>query len=166
LISYVLRRLCGLPVIVLLVALILLSPMWQPPVEPSAKTHVPQTNRLLLLPDEEAELVERAIRVRGLDRLWFVQSLDWLGLFVAGDRGYSAYWRQPTLTGALQRRSTTARLVLASTVCCTVLSPVLGNVAEWCRDMIPDRLMRTSAYLGRGTQSLVLGLILTSVSYA
>jgi peptide/nickel transport system permease protein len=165
LISYVLRRLLVLPVIILLVTLILFSLMWQLPVELRARIYVPQTNRFLL-PEEEAELVERSIRIHGLDRPWPVQYLNWLRLLVTGDWGYSAYWQQPVLTGLLERAPATAELLLASMVPCVALSLTLGSMAARHRGRFPDHLIRASTFLGWAFPSFILGLILMNVFYA
>jgi peptide/nickel transport system permease protein len=165
LISYVLRRLVVLPVIILLVTLILFSLMWQLPIELRAKIYVPQTNRFLL-PDEEAELVERSIRIHGLDRPWPVQYLNWLRLLATGDWGYSAYWQQPVLTGLLERAPATAELLLASMAPCVALSLALGSMAARHRGRFPDHLIRASTFLGWAFPSFILGLILMNVFYA
>lgn len=152
-------------VIILFVAPVLFSLMSRLPIELRVRIYVPEPERFLL-PDEEVEFAERSIRIHSLDGPWPVQYLNWLCLLVTGDWPYSAHWQQPMQTGVLQRGPTTSELLLASTLSCTALSLVLGNVAAWCRDIIPDHLMRASTCLGCGVPSFVLGLILTSVSYA
>lgn len=122
-----LRRLLILPLIIFLVTLILPSLMWQLPVELGAQVYVPYTNKFLL-PEEEAALVERAIRIHGPDEPWPVQYANWLRLLVTGSWGYSPSWQQPVLEGLLQRAPATAGLVLTAVVPCGIL--VLGLTLE------------------------------------
>jgi peptide/nickel transport system permease protein len=165
LISYVLRRLLVLPVIIFLVTLLLFSLMWQLPIGMRARIYVPQTNRFLL-PDEEAALVERAIRIHGLDKPWPIQYINWLHLLVTGSWGYSAYWQQPVLEGLLQRIPATAELLLVSMVPCAALSLSLGSLAARWRGRLPDHLIRGATFLGWAFPSFILGLILMNVFYA
>jgi peptide/nickel transport system permease protein len=165
LISYVLRRLLVLPAIIFLVTLILFSLMWQLPVQARARIYVPTTNRFLL-PDEEAELIERAIRLYGLDEPWPVQYVRWLRLLATGNWGYSPYWQQPVLEGLLQRTPATGELVLASMVPCVALSLTLGNMAARYRSRLPDHLIRAATFLGWAFPSFILGLILMNLFYA
>jgi ABC-type dipeptide/oligopeptide/nickel transport system permease component len=78
-----------LPIIIFLVTLILFSLLWQLPVEVRARVYVPQTDKFLT-PEEQAALVQRAIRIHGLDKPWPVQYANWLGLLVRGSWGCSA----------------------------------------------------------------------------
>ena len=140
-IPYVLRRLAVLPVVVFLVTIILFSLMWRLPVELRASIYVPTTGRFLL-PDEEAALVERAIRIYGLDRQWPVQYMSWLRHLVTGDWGHCAVWQQPVLEGLLQRAPATAELVLASMIPCIALALLLGGAAARYRRRLPDHVIR------------------------
>jgi peptide/nickel transport system permease protein len=162
---YVLRRLLVLPVIIFLVTLILFSFMWQLPLELRARIYVPYTNRFLL-PSEEAELVERSIRLHGLDKPWPVQYLAWVRNLVRGDWGHSPVWQQPVLEGLLQRAPATAELVLASMVPCGLLAISLGSLAARHRGSFPDHVIRAATFLGWAFPSFVLGLILMNVFYA
>ena len=164
-IPYVLRRLAVLPVVVFLVTIILFSLMWQLPLELRASIYVPTTGRFLL-PEEEAALVERAIRLHGLDKPWPVQYVAWLRLLVSGDWGHSAVWQQPVLEGLLQRAPATAELVLASIVPCIALALLMGGAAARHRKRLPDHVIRAATFLGWAFPSFVLGLILINVFYA
>jgi len=165
LIPYVLRRLLVIPVIILLVTLILFSLLWQLPIELRARIYVPHTNRFLL-PDEEAALVERAIRIHGLDKPWPVQYANWLRLLVTGNWGYSPVWQQPVLEGLLQRVPATAELLLVSMVPCVALALALGSLAARYRARFPDHLIRATAFVSWAFPSFILGLILMNVFYA
>jgi peptide/nickel transport system permease protein len=162
---YVLRRLLALPVIILLVTLILFSLMWQLPVRLRASIYMPETNKFLL-PDEEAELIERAIRIYGLDEPWPVQYAKWLRHLTTGSWGHSPVWQQPVLEGLLQRAPATAELLLATMVPSTVLALSLGGVAARYRARFPDHVIRAATFLGWAFPSFVLGLILMNVFYA
>ena len=164
-IPYVLQSPLVLPEITLFVTLILFFLMWQLSVELCAKVYMPSTSSVLSA-EREAALVERAIRVYGLDKPWTVQYVYWLRLLVTGSRGYSPVWRQPVLEGLLQRAPTASELLLASTVPCTALSLVLGSVEALGREIIRDGLMRASTCLDCGIPSFMLGPILKRVSYA
>jgi peptide/nickel transport system permease protein len=165
LIPYVLRRLLVLPVIVFLVTIILFALMWQLPIGLRARIYVPTTNRFLL-PDEEAALVERAIRLHGLDKPWPVQYASWLRAVATGNWGYSPTWQQPVLEGLLQRVPATAELVLVSMVPCALLGVGLGGVAARHRGRFPDHAIRATTFLGWALPSFILGLMLMNVFYA
>jgi peptide/nickel transport system permease protein len=165
LISYVLRRLAVVPLIVLVVTLILFSLMWQLPAEMRAKIYIPQTNRYLT-PEEEAARVERAIYTYGLDKPWTVQYVNWLRLLVAGTWGYSPVWQQPVLDGLLQRVPATIELALASMIPSAALAVSLGGVAARCRNRFPDHAIRAATFLGWAFPSFILGLLLMNVFYA
>ena len=162
---YVFRRLLVLPLVVFLVTLILFSMLWQLPVELRAQVYVPTTNQFLL-PEEEAALVERAIRIHGLDKPWPVQYVSWLRLLLTGSWGYSPAWQQPVLEGLLQRAPATAELLLASMVPCVALALFLGGSAARYRRRLPDHAIRTATFLGWAFPSFALGLILMNVFYA
>ncbi|MGB9300559.1 MAG: ABC transporter permease, partial [Anaerolineae bacterium] len=154
-----------LPVVVFLVTLILFSLLWQLPVELRARIYIPTTNRFLL-PEEEAALVERAIRIHGLDKPWPVQYVSWLRLLLTGSWGYSPAWQQPVLEGLLQRAPATAELLLASMVPCVAAALFLGSSAARYRRRLPDHAIRTATFLGWAFPSFALGLILMNVFYA
>lgn len=164
-IQYVLRRLLVLPLIIFLVTIILFSLMWQLPVERRASIYVPTTNKFLL-PDEEAALVERAIRIHGLDKPWPVQYVNWLKLLVRGDWGHSPTWQQPVLEGLLQRSPATLELALFAVVPSVALSLALGALASRHMNRIPDHLVRGATFLGWALPSFILGLMLMNVFYA
>jgi peptide/nickel transport system permease protein len=165
LIPYVLRRLLLLPVIIFLVTIILFALMWQMPVGLRAKLYVPTTNRFLL-PSEEAVLIERAIRLYGLDKPWPVQYANWLRCVATGNWGYSPVWQQPVLEGLLQRAPATAELVLVSMAPCVLLAVGMGSFAARHRGHLPDHAVRAAASVGWALPSFVLGLILINVFYA
>ena len=164
-IPYVLRRLLAIPLIIFLVTLILFSLMWQLPVEVRARIYVPHSGRFLL-PAEEAALVERAIRIHGLDKPWPVQYVNWLRLLATGTWGYSPTWQQPVLEGLLQRVPATAELVLICMVPCGGLALMLGSLAARYRNRFPDHLIRATTFVGWALPSFILGLILMNVFYA
>jgi peptide/nickel transport system permease protein len=165
LIPYVLRRLLVLPVIIFLVTIILFALMWHLPVNLRARIYVPTTNRFLL-PAEEAALVERAIRLYGLDKPWPIHYVSWLRSVATGNWGYSPVWQQPVLEGLLQRAPATAELVLVSMVPCVLLAVGMGSFAARHRGHLPDHVVRAAASVGWALPSFVLALILMNVFYA
>jgi peptide/nickel transport system permease protein len=165
LIPYVLRRLLVIPVVIFLVTLILFSLMWQLPLELRARIYVPHTDRFLL-PEEEAALVERAIRIHGLDKPWPVQYVNWLRLLAVGNWGYSPVWQQSVLEGLLQRLPATIELVLVSMIPCVALSLSLGSLSARYRGHLPDHVIRAATFAGWAFPSFILGLMLMNVLYA
>jgi peptide/nickel transport system permease protein len=165
LIPYVLRRLLVLPLVIFLVTIILFSLMWQLPLEMRARIYVPHTNRFLL-PEEEAALAQRSIRIYGLDKPWPVQYVSWLRLLATGSWGYSPTWQQPVLEGLLQRAPATAELLLVCMIPCAALALMLGGLAARYRTRFPDHLIRAATFMGWAFPSFILGLILMNVFYA
>ena len=160
-----LRRLLVLPLVIFLVTLILFSLMWQLPVELRARVYVPYTEKFLL-PDEEAELIQRSIRIHGLDKPWPVMYVKWLRLLATGDWGYSPSWQQPVLEGLLQRTPATLELALFAVVPSVALALALGAFASRHRNRVPDHLVRGATFLGWALPSFILGLMLMNVFYA
>ncbi len=160
-----LRRLLVLPLVIFLVTLILFSLMWRLPVELRARVYVPYTEKFLL-PDEEAELIQRSIRIHGLDKPWPVMYVKWLRLLATGDWGYSPSWQQPVLEGLLQRTPATLELALFAVVPSVALALALGAFASRHRNRVPDHLVRGATFLGWALPSFILGLMLMNVFYA
>ena len=164
-IQYILRRLLILPIIIFLVTLILFFLMWQLPLEMRAQVYVPHTNKFLL-PDEEQALIERSIRIHGLDRPWPVMYVRWLRMLATGQWGYSPTWQQPVLEGLLQRAPASAELVLVGVIPCGILAMVLGSFASRHRNRFPDHFVRAATFVAWAFPSFILALILLNIFYA
>jgi peptide/nickel transport system permease protein len=165
LVQYAVRRLLILPIILFLVTFILFFLMWQLPVEMRAQVYVPYTDKILL-PWEEAELRDRAIRIHGLDKPFLVQYVNWLGHIVRGDWGYSPTWQQGVLDGLLQRAPATGELLLIAIGPSVILAILLGSFAARYWHRPPDHLVRTAAFVSWAFPSFVLALLMLNVFYA
>lgn len=164
-ISYILRRLVSLPLVMFFVTLILFFLLWQMPVEDRAQVYMPSYPG-----NYTAEQVERltqsVIKRYGLDQSFPVQYVAWLRSLSSGDWGYSAAWRQPVLEGLLERLPATAELVLFAMFPAVALAVALGTLSAQYRNHLPDYLVRAVAFVGWSFPPFILSIFSLSIFYA
>ncbi len=166
-ITYILRRLTILPVIMFIVTLILFCLVMQLPLEQRVRVYLPSTSMATMIDAEKkARLIDSTIEKYGLDKPAPVQYVNWIQNLVRGEWGYSPTWRQPVLEGLVQRAPVTVELALAAMVPAIVLALVLGSLAARYRKGWPDRAIRAAAFVAWAFPSFILGLMLMNVFYA
>jgi peptide/nickel transport system permease protein len=163
--TYLVRKLLTLPVVILGVTLVLFFLVLQLPAEERAKVYMPSIRPSASFEQREA-MLQRVVEQYGLDRPFPVQYLNWLRNLIAGQWGYSPSWRQPVLDGLLQRVPASAELALAAMLPAIALAIILGSAASRHRGRFPDHLVRAAAFLAWAFPSFVLALILINVLYA
>jgi len=166
-ITYVLRRLLILPVIMFLVTLILFFLIMQLPLEQRVAIYLPETNAATMMDeDKRANLIESTIEKYDLDDPAPAQYVNWVRGLLKGHWGYSPTWQQPVLEGLLQRAPVTAELALAATVPSVILALSLGSLAGRYRGGWLDHVIRAAAFVAWAFPSFILGLMLMNVFYA
>lgn len=165
--SYFLRRLLVLPVIMFIVTLILFFLIMQLPIEQRVAVYIPSTGAGTGLdPEKSQDLVENTIDKYELDRPFPVQYASWIKQLFTGNWGYSPTWRQPVLEGLLERIPSTAELALTALIPSILLAPFLGGIAGHYQGKWPDHLIRITAFILWAFPSFILGLLLLNVFYA
>jgi peptide/nickel transport system permease protein len=166
-ITYILRRLLVLPVIMFLVTLILFFLIMQLPLEQRVAIYIPETSAATMFDEEKrARLIESTIAKHGLDDPAPVQYVNWMRSLVSGQWGYSPTWQQPVLEGLLQRVPATVELALVAMVPSVILSLALGSLAGRYRNSWPDYVIRAAAFVAWAFPSFILGLMMMNVFYA
>lgn len=166
-ISYIVRRLVLLPVVMLLVTLILFFLIMQLPIQQRVSVYMPSTSAAVGLdPEKSAELVENVIEKHGLREPFMVQYVNWLRNLVRGEWGYSPSWQQPVFEGLIQRVPATVELAIATMVPAVTLALVLGSLAARYHHRWPDHLIQSAAFVAWAFPSFILALILMNVFYA
>jgi peptide/nickel transport system permease protein len=164
-ITYVLRRVMILPIVMFFVSVILFVLLLQLPVETRVQVYLPSTNRRLS--DEEYErLVLRTIERYGLDRPAHIQYINWVQNLLRGEWGYSPTWHQPVLEGIRQRAPATIELGLFAMIPSIALALMFGRLAAKNQYRLWDYLIRGAASIGWAFPSFIFGLILLNVLYA
>lgn len=166
-ITYILRRLTILPVVMFIVTLILFFLIMQLPLEQRVRVYLPSTNMATMIDEEKrANLIESTIEKYGLDKPAPVQYINWIRNLVTGKWGYSPTWQQPVLEGLLQRVPVTAELALAAMIPSVVLALSMGSLAARYRSAWPDHVIRAAAFVAWAFPSFILGLMMMNVFYA
>jgi peptide/nickel transport system permease protein len=166
-ITYVVRRLLILPVVMFIVTLILFFMIMQLPLEQRVRVYLPSTDMATMLDEEKrAKLIESTIEKHGLDKPAPVQYVNWIRNLVTGRWGYSPTWQQPVLESLLQRVPVTAELAFAAMIPSVILALSLGSLAARYRNAWPDHAIRAAAFVAWAFPSFILGLIAMNVFYA
>jgi len=166
-ITYIIRRLLLLPLIMVLVTLILFFLIMQLPVEQRVSVYLPSSSAAATLdPEESARLVQNTIEKYGLDEPFIIQYANWLRNLVSGEWGYSPTWRQPVFEGLMQRVPATAELAITAMVPAVILALVLGSLAARYRNRWPDHVIQSAAFVAWAFPAFILGLMLMNVFYA
>ena len=164
-IRYIVRRLLVLPVIMLIVSLVLFFLMWQLPAEQRVQIFLPSANPNMT-PEQYAELVQRTIRRRGLDRPFPVAYAGWIGGLLRGEWGYSPVWRQDVLAGILRRMPASAEIAIVAMVPTILLALSLGSLSARRHRKLPDHLVQAATALAWAFPPFIMGLLLMNVFYA
>lgn len=163
--TYILRRVMILPLVMFVVSVILFLLLMQLPVETRVQVYVPSTNRRLT--DEEYEqLLLRTIQRYGLDRPVHIQYINWVQNLFAGEWGYSPTWHQPVLEGIKDRAPATIELGLFTMIPAISFALLFGRLAAKNQYRPLDYLIRVVANVGWAFPSFILGLVLLNVLYA
>jgi peptide/nickel transport system permease protein len=163
-ITYILRRLLTLPLIMFLVTLLLFLLMLLVPVRQRVMIYLPST-RTNLSAERFENLVQTTIQRRGLDEPLPVQYINWVRELVGGEWGYSPYWRQTVLEGLQQRAPATIELTVFALFPSILLAIVLGSQGARRVGRLPDHVIRAAAFVAWAFPPFVLALLLMNVFY-
>ncbi|MVN87079.1 ABC transporter permease subunit [Deinococcus sp. HMF7620] len=155
--TYVLRRLLALPLILLAVTFLIVLVTQLIPPEQRAASYIRNLEQLARVQD--------IIRANHLDGNVFEQYGMWLQQVLAGNLGLSRTSGQPVLETLLARFPATVELALYTFFPLVALGVWLGSWAAVQRGRAADTAIRVFAVLGHSVPSFVLGVWLLVLFY-
>ncbi len=148
---YIVRRLIGMVIVVLLVLTIAFVIVRLAPGDPAA---------LLLGPDATPADAEALREKLGLNRSIVVQYLSFMFNAVRGDLGTSIFFNQPVTQVLADRAEPTAFLALFSLIFAVVIATPIGLYAAYRRGSFLDQASITLAMLAASLPSFWTGLLM------
>ena len=152
--SFLLRRLGGLMVVMLLVATMVFFLTRLAPGDPAA---------LMLGDQATAEDIARLRAVYGLDKPVAVQFLLWLGEIARGNLGQSIFLQMPVTQALAQRVEPTFFLTLFSVSIAALIGIPAGIISAVWRGRVVDQCVSGLAMLAANIPSFWLGLIFIQI---
>lgn len=160
-ITYIIRRLLLLPLIMIGVTLIIFTMIWALGPDRLLASYV-KSPEALKTPDA----AERLIKKYGLDEPMPVQYLKWLGNILQGDFGYSMVGKKGVLPSMLERFPYTLELTIYAIVPVVLVAIWLGVISAVNQNKFTDQFIRVFALVGWSLPDFVFGLLLLLVFYS
>ncbi len=159
-ITYVIRRLLVVPIIMLVLSLIVFSLLYSlgPNQRLSLYVHSAQQ---IKSQDQLAALKHKY----GLDLPFFMQYWNWLKSALHGDLGWSQWARMPVTQAILHYIPASAELVLYAIIPIVLGGIWLGVISAVNQDKTIDHITRVAAIIGWAFPSFVLGLVILLIFY-
>ena len=152
---YILRRLLGVPPLMLGITLVTFVLIHLTPGSP--------VDNLVLNPEIKPEDLASIKKTLGIDRPLHQQYLGWVGQLLQGDMGVSLKTFQPVRKQIFERLPNTLLLTTCSLLFALVIAVPLGVLAALKRNSIFDYLATTAATMGQAIPEFWLGLMLIIV---
>lgn len=119
---------------------------------------------LVMLPsDASAEAIQQFRALKGLDRSFLVQYLDYVGSMFAGDFGRSFLDGRPAITVVMEKVPKTLAVGGLGLALMLLIGAPLGLLAALKRNSLVDRGTIVFAVIGHSVPSYVIGLILIGI---
>lgn len=150
--AYILRRLLGVPPLILGITLVTFLIIHATPGSP--------IDNLALNPEIKEEDLQSIMRTLGIDRPLHEQYLGWIGQLLQGDMGISLKTYQPVRDQILQRLPNTLLLTGSALAFSLLIALPLGMLGALRRNSLVDYLIVTSSTLAQAIPSFWLGLML------
>ncbi|MGZ9810466.1 ABC transporter permease [Pseudoroseicyclus sp. H15] len=159
--TYILRRLLLLPVVLFTLSLMIFSlQMLLTPTQRLA-AYVSGPEAIKGGQEQIADLIEKY----GLDDPFFIQYGRWIGGVLQGNLGWSETARQPVATALISLFPATLELVLLAFTLSFLLAVALGTRAGVSLNKLPDHVIRVITILGWSFPTYVFGLVLLLIFY-
>ncbi|WP_022802396.1 ABC transporter permease [Deinococcus ficus] len=155
--TFVIRRLLALPLILLAVTLLIVLVMQLIPPEQRAAAYASNLQQLSQIPE--------IIKANHLDGNVFEQYGLWLRQALSGNLGFSRTSGQPVLPTLLSRFPATLELALYTLIPLITLGVWLGGHAAVHRNRTVDTVIRVISVVGYSVPSFVLGVWLLVIFY-
>ncbi|GGL76458.1 ABC transporter permease [Wenxinia marina] len=159
--TYILRRLLLLPVVLFALSLMIFSlQMLLTPTQRLA-AYVSGPEALKGGAEQVADLIEKY----GLNDPFLVQYGRWIGGVLQGNLGWSETARQPVADALISLFPATLELVLLAFTLSFLLSIALGTLAGVNLNRLPDHVIRLVTILGWSFPTYVFGLVMLLIFY-
>lgn len=149
---YILRRLLGVPPLILGITIVTFLIIHATPGSP--------IDSIKLNPEIKPEDLQNIMRTLGIDRPLHEQYLGWVGQLLRGDMGISLKTYQPVNKQIFERLPNTLLLTGLSLVFALLVALPLGVLAAVRRNSVVDYLIVSGATLAQSIPSFWLGLML------
>lgn len=153
-VGYILQRISGMIVVMLLVVTIVFVIVRVTPGDPAA---------VMLGPEATAQDVADLRTRLGLDRSIPSQYVLYVGQLLRGDLGQSIFLNMPVTSALLERAEPTFFLTLMSLAIASIIALPVGIYAAYRRGSFLDQAVTTLAMLGASIPGFWLGLILMQI---
>jgi peptide/nickel transport system permease protein len=150
--TYIVRRLIGVPPLILGITLVTFLLIHATPGSP--------IDNLKFNPETRPEDLEHIKQTLGIDRPLHEQYLGWIGQLARGDLGISLKTYQPVRQQIFERLPNTLLLTVCSLLFALIFAVPIGVIAALKRNSFIDHLTRILATLGQSVPSFWLGLVL------
>jgi peptide/nickel transport system permease protein len=154
LIRFLVRRLAGSAVVLLLVSLLTFALIWLVPGDPTT---------VLLESSATPEQVERLRAALGLDKPLPLQMAEWYGRVLRGDLGQSILLNRSVTDALLERLPVTLAIAAIALLMAVVLGISAGVVAALFHNRWPDQIVMSTALFGLSIPDFWLGLVFVVV---
>ncbi|TDO92105.1 peptide/nickel transport system permease protein [Halanaerobium saccharolyticum] len=159
-ISYIIRRLFILPVILFGVSLLIFSMIMMLGPYQRLSTYITDPAQLKGVDD-----VEQLIAKYGLDDPWYEQYGRWISGVAQGDFGWSESAGAPVTTAIANRFPATIELALLSLIPVIFGGIILGVISAVHHNKLIDHIIRIFAVIGWSFPSFVFGLLVLMIFY-
>ncbi len=153
--AYIIRRLIGLPPLILGITIVTFLLIHATPGSP--------VDDLKLTPEIKEEDLQNIKRTLGIDRPLHEQYIVWVAQLAQGDLGISLKTYQPVRKELLERLPNTLLLTISALVVALVLAVPVGVIAALRRNSWFDHLTTILSTFGQSIPAFWLGLMLVIV---
>lgn len=155
--TFVVRRLISLPLVMLAVTLMVVGLM---------QLLSPQERAVSFVTNErQMQNLDRIIKERGLDQPFYIQYRSWLENAFTGNLGFSKASNRPVVETILERFPATAELALLACIPIIGLGIWLGTLTALNKDKLLDQVLRILTVIGYCLPTFVVGILLLIVFY-
>ena len=155
--TFVVRRLISLPLVMLAVTVMVVGLM---------QFLSPQERAVSFVSNErQMQNLDRIIKERGLDKPFYVQYASWLQNALSGNLGFSKASNRPVVETILERFPATAELALFACIPIIGLGIWMGTLTALNKDKLLDQVLRILTVIGYCLPTFVVGILLLIIFY-
>jgi len=157
LITFIVRRLLQLPIVLIAISLLIFGMMQALTPEQRAATYAKS--------EQQAQHLDSIIKQYNLDKGFLVQYSTWLKQVMHGNLGYSKQSHEPVLTTIRKRLPVSAELAFFLFFPTLAFGIWMGTMAAIHRDKFIDQFVRVFAIVGWSLPTFVMAIWLLAVVY-
>ena len=155
--TFLLRRLISLPLVLIAITLLLVLTMQLLSPEKRAGAFIRDPRQF--------RNIAQVIKDNGLDQPFYIQYAHWLQSALGGNLGFSKASNQPVLETIRERFPATIELTVLSSIPIIAFGVWLGTLAALNKDHFLDHVSRILAVIGYSLPTFVLGIWLLVIFY-